>query len=416
MLSTHHQKWVADTFGVDTTKYPDHDSHGSDHTRVALRLGDTAPEVSEAQKALNIKDTGVFDQATHDAVVAFQSAHGLKVDGVLGPRTLKALHAQHAKPQAAAAAPAAAPGAKPGRLARWMTGAVTAEVADDELVMFVVAEGGTDISGHTAIIAATPEGGRTTTVRIAIGAVQTPATKQMGAIHPVTLENFTQACPAPPRTDGKPNKYAIEASLEAKLGGDVWRGSVTARSVTDMLNEPAKPKQLAHWIAKGAGTADMVEDDLVLFVVADGPTDLSSYSAQVKITPEGGRTRSAHARIGPAQTKATAKQGAVHPVTIENLTQFAPSPLKDGKLHTYTIEATLDAALGGEAWHGTVQVRNMSDILDDYHAQLLKAHWINKGAGTADMVDDDLVLFVVADGSGDLAGQTVPVKVTPEGG
>jgi hypothetical protein len=186
--------------------------------------------------------------------------------------------------------------------------------------------------------------------------------------------------------------------------------------MTDMLNEPAKPKQLAHWIAKGAGTADMVEDDLVLFVVADGPTDLSHYSVQVKITPEGGQARSVRARIGPEQTKATAKQGAVHPVTIENLTQFAPSPLKDGKLHTYTIEATLEASLGGEAWHGTVQVRNMTDILDDYNAQLLKAHWINQGAGTADMVDDDLVLFVVADGTGDLAGQPVTVKVTPEGG
>jgi peptidoglycan hydrolase-like protein with peptidoglycan-binding domain len=63
----------------------------------ALSLGDRGPEVAALQRALNAKAAagldadGDFGRATMAAVMAFQSAQGLAVDGVAGPKTLAAL-------------------------------------------------------------------------------------------------------------------------------------------------------------------------------------------------------------------------------------------------------------------------------------------------------------------------------------
>lgn len=78
---------------------------------VALRLGDSGPDVSLAQQALNAlgmdvpSSAGRFDQAMHDAVVAFQAGAGLHSDGILGPLTRAKLLAglqQVAQPASAA--------------------------------------------------------------------------------------------------------------------------------------------------------------------------------------------------------------------------------------------------------------------------------------------------------------------------
>lgn len=62
----------------------------------ALRKGDSGPSVLALQKALvakgyKITPDGKFGQATHDALVAFQSASGLDADGLAGSLTTKAL-------------------------------------------------------------------------------------------------------------------------------------------------------------------------------------------------------------------------------------------------------------------------------------------------------------------------------------
>jgi GH25 family lysozyme M1 (1,4-beta-N-acetylmuramidase) len=51
----------------------------------------SGPDVTHVQKRLHLKADGFFGPRTRDAVVAFQRAHGLTPDGVVGPRTAKAL-------------------------------------------------------------------------------------------------------------------------------------------------------------------------------------------------------------------------------------------------------------------------------------------------------------------------------------
>lgn len=52
--------------------------------------------VHQLQRALKVKTTGKFDSATERAVKRFQKQKQLTIDGVAGPRTLKALHIKHA--------------------------------------------------------------------------------------------------------------------------------------------------------------------------------------------------------------------------------------------------------------------------------------------------------------------------------
>lgn len=61
-----------------------------------LTLGDRGPEVLTLQRLLNslgaeVVEDSVFGTGTRAAVMAFQGAHGLRPDGVVGPQTLAAL-------------------------------------------------------------------------------------------------------------------------------------------------------------------------------------------------------------------------------------------------------------------------------------------------------------------------------------
>lgn len=61
-----------------------------------LRDGDRGNEVKELQTALNragsnLDVDGIFGKETYNAVIAFQTAHGLTVDGIAGAETWTAL-------------------------------------------------------------------------------------------------------------------------------------------------------------------------------------------------------------------------------------------------------------------------------------------------------------------------------------
>ncbi|MEU9446285.1 peptidoglycan-binding protein [Streptomyces sp. NPDC048304] len=63
---------------------------------VTVRQGSTGQAVSAVQSQLNAHGAGLtvdgaFGSATDSAVRSFQSAHGLSVDGIVGPDTWQAL-------------------------------------------------------------------------------------------------------------------------------------------------------------------------------------------------------------------------------------------------------------------------------------------------------------------------------------
>ena len=61
-----------------------------------LKLGSKGQEVKELQQALGLTPSAIFDQTTHDAVMAYQRKKGLIVDGLVGRQTLGAIRAQNA--------------------------------------------------------------------------------------------------------------------------------------------------------------------------------------------------------------------------------------------------------------------------------------------------------------------------------
>lgn len=56
-----------------------------------IRKGNKGDDVRRLQMLLGIEADGVFGEKTHEAVVAFQKAHGLVADGIVGAKTWAAL-------------------------------------------------------------------------------------------------------------------------------------------------------------------------------------------------------------------------------------------------------------------------------------------------------------------------------------
>jgi peptidoglycan hydrolase-like protein with peptidoglycan-binding domain len=59
--------------------------------RNILGFGSRGPAVSEVQRALGVQPTGYYGHTTTRAVREFQARNGLRVDGVVGPQTRRAL-------------------------------------------------------------------------------------------------------------------------------------------------------------------------------------------------------------------------------------------------------------------------------------------------------------------------------------
>lgn len=81
---------IVEEVGYDMTERPTY----ADERRPTLRKGSKGAAVREAQQLLNAWDStlqlaedGVYGTATKSAVEAFQRAHSLDADGVLGPKT-----------------------------------------------------------------------------------------------------------------------------------------------------------------------------------------------------------------------------------------------------------------------------------------------------------------------------------------
>ena len=91
-----------------------------------LSAGASGQAVTALQAALGVRQTGVFDAATRHAVRRYQRAHGLAVDGIVGPQTAAALGLPTAR-----AASAGAPNATLARIAQCESGGNPAAVSPD---------------------------------------------------------------------------------------------------------------------------------------------------------------------------------------------------------------------------------------------------------------------------------------------
>lgn len=56
-----------------------------------IKLGSKGTDVEVLQKCLHLIQDGVFGKLTREAVVAYQKAHSLKADGIVGEKTWKSL-------------------------------------------------------------------------------------------------------------------------------------------------------------------------------------------------------------------------------------------------------------------------------------------------------------------------------------
>jgi hypothetical protein len=95
-----------------------------------LQRGTSGPAVTVLQRALGVSPTGNFGPVTARAVRAFQSSHGLAVDGIVGPQTSAALGLA-APTRSTTTRSAAAPSGTLARIAQCESGGNPSAVSAD---------------------------------------------------------------------------------------------------------------------------------------------------------------------------------------------------------------------------------------------------------------------------------------------
>ena len=78
----HHYKRALAILGGDYTSKP---------SPILLKVGSTGENVKKVQKKLSLDADGIFGLVTKQAVEAWQTENGLVADGIVGPKTFKAM-------------------------------------------------------------------------------------------------------------------------------------------------------------------------------------------------------------------------------------------------------------------------------------------------------------------------------------
>ena len=78
----------ANGLAVDGIAGPDTFAAMGLHELILLRVGSRGEQVKLLQEALGISADGIFGQGTKKAVMSLQERHGITVDGMAGPETL----------------------------------------------------------------------------------------------------------------------------------------------------------------------------------------------------------------------------------------------------------------------------------------------------------------------------------------
>lgn len=198
-----------------------------------LRKGDKNTDgwVEYLQEALNTNGSvkvpvnGDFDAGTLKAVLAFQTAKKLLVDGTVGNQTWAAL--RDGTPEAPST-----DGRTPhtykeeGKEARFFTekDPVMWFASGDTLTMDLVSVGDTKADGKKVVMRVTAPGSKPRVAEVALPSGQPIGGAEQGARHFVEVQGFTAKFPStPPGSPG--SEYLVEAYLEKELGGDKWNGN-----------------------------------------------------------------------------------------------------------------------------------------------------------------------------------------------
>ena len=106
-------------------------TQSSQSQSASLKLGSTGPAVKAVQRRLRVSQTGYYGRQTQAAVKRFQHSRGLKVDGIVGPATARALGVKLGRSSYATGG--AAPGSNSGsRQRRVRLPAVLVRIAECE--------------------------------------------------------------------------------------------------------------------------------------------------------------------------------------------------------------------------------------------------------------------------------------------